>query len=119
MSIVTLVCWLGWITVLFYIDPHSTGVVGLILFYLSLFFALIGTFSLLGFFFRVWFLKTEMIFRHVGIAFRQALLFALLLVGSLILQGMRVFTWWNAGLFLVSLSLIEFFFLSRKENHPS
>ncbi|MFA5107069.1 MAG: hypothetical protein WC497_01935 [Patescibacteria group bacterium] len=114
MTIVTLICWLGWITVVFYIDPFSTGFIGLLLFYVSLFFALIGTFSLLGFFFRVWFLKTEMVFKHVGIAFRQALLFALLVIGAFVLQGMRIFTWWNAALFIISLSLIELFFLTRK-----
>ena len=114
MTIVTLICWIVWITVVFYIDPYSTGFIGLLLFYVSLFFALIGTFSLLGFFFRVWFLKTEMVFKHVGIAFRQALLFALLVIGAFVLQGMRIFTWWNAALFIISLSLIELFFLTRK-----
>lgn len=114
MSVVTLICWIGWITVVFYIDPNLTGFIGLFLFYVSLFFALIGTFSLLGFFFRVWFLKTEVVFKHVGIAFRQALLFSLLVIGAFVLQGMRVFTWWNAALFVISLSFIELFFLTRK-----
>jgi len=117
MTVVTLICWIGWITVLFYIEPANSGFVGLLLFYVSLFFALIGTFSLLGFFFRVWFSRAEIIFQHVGIAFRQALLFSLLLVGSLLLQGMRTLTWWNAILFVISLAILELFFLTRKSTH--
>lgn len=116
MSIVTTLCWIGWITVLFFIDPDQTEFIGIFLFYLSLFFALIGTFSLLGFFFRVWFSRKEIVFQHVGISFRQALLFSLLLVGSLALQGLRILTWWNAALFIVSISILEFFFLSRKDS---
>lgn len=118
MTIVTLICWIGWITVIFYIDPVATSFIGLLLFYVSLFFALIGTFSLLGFFFRVWFSKTDVLFQHIGIAIRQSLFFSLLLVGSLILQGMRTLTWWNAALFIISLSILELFFLTRKSSQP-
>ncbi len=117
MTAVTVICWIGWITVLFYIDPDSAGFIGLFLFYISLFFAVIGSFSLLGFFFRVWFSKEEVVFHHVGIAFRQALLFSLLLVGSLILQGMRILTWWNAALFVICLAVLELFFLTRKKSY--
>ncbi|MBU0706752.1 hypothetical protein KKG41_00055 [Patescibacteria group bacterium] len=115
MTIVTTICWIGWITVLFYINPDGAGFIGQVLFFVSLFFALIGTFSILGFFLRVWFSKKEMVFQHVGKAFRQAFLFSLLIVGSLILQGMRIFTWWNATLFIICVAMLELFFLTRKE----
>lgn len=117
ITVVTVICWIGWIVVLFYIDPKGTGFIGLFLFYISLFFALIGTFSILGFFIRVWFSKKEMVFQHVGIAFRQSLLFSILLVGSLVLQGMRIFTWWNALLFVFCLAVLEYFFLSHKNSY--
>lgn len=114
MTLVTLICWVGWMTVLFYIDPDTTGFVGLFLFYISLFFALIGTFTLGGFFFRVWFTKTEMIFQHVGIAFRQSVFFSVLLVGALVLQGLAMLTWWNSLFLLLAMIVLEYFFLSRR-----
>lgn len=117
MTITTIICWVGWITVLYYIDPESTGVIGLSLFYISLFFALIGTFTLAGFFIRIWFQKTEMLFQHVGVAFRQSMFFSLLVVGAVILQGMRLLTWWNAALFILFLATLEYFFLARRSTN--
>ncbi|MDP3964811.1 MAG: hypothetical protein Q8Q20_04130 [bacterium] len=113
MTVVTLVCWIGWITVVFYIDPDSGGFLGLSLFYLSLFLAITGTFALLGFFFRVWFSHNEKVFEHVGIAFRQSILFSILIVGALVLQGVRILTWWNVILFIFAVGLLELFFLTR------
>lgn len=85
-----------------------------LLFYGSLLLALVGTFSLLGFFLRVWFTKEEVIFRHLGISTRQSIWFALLLVGSLLLLGAGYLRWWSEILLIVFLVLLEFFFLSRK-----
>ncbi len=114
MSILSLVCWIAWIFVLSYLDPVESGALSHVLFYLSLFLALMGTFSLLGFFGRVWFSKEEVIFRHLGVSFRQAILFALFLTGLLMLQGVRFLRWWNVLLFMILLTIAEFLFLSKR-----
>jgi len=114
MMISTIFCWISWGMILYYVDPSSTGVVGLSAFYVSLFFALIGLLTLVGFYMRVWFSKNEILFAHVGPAFRQAILLSLVLVGSLLLQSFRLLTWWDGGLFIASVALLEFYFLSRK-----
>lgn len=114
MTVITLVCWIAWLIVLFYLDPEQTGLMGFLFFYVSLFFALIGTFSLLGFFVRVWFSKEQVIFRHLGVATRQSLWFSLLLIGTLLLQGAGFIRWWNVLLLIIFLTILEFFFLSRK-----
>lgn len=114
MSSATLFSWLAWLIVIFYINPEEAGFVGFAMFYLSLFLALVGSFSLLGFFTRVWFSREEVIFRHLGVATRQSLLFSILLVGSLILQGSGFFRWWSVVLLIAFITLLEFFFISRK-----
>ena len=108
MTVITLVCWIAWLIVLFYLDPEQTGLMGFLFFYVSLFFALIGTFSLLGFFARVWFSKEQVIFRHLGIATRQSLWFSMLLVGTLLLQGSGFIRWWNVLLLIIFLNSFSY-----------
>jgi hypothetical protein len=114
MTSATFLCWLAWLLVLFYFNPDEAGFVGFFLFHFSLLLALIGTFSLIGFFCRVWFTKEQVIFRHLGISTRQSLWFALLLVSALILKGAEYFRWWSILLIIIMLGLLEFFFLSRR-----
>ena len=114
ISISTLFCWLAWVTVLYYINPESSGFIGLFLFYISLLIALVGSFALLGFFFRVWFLAEDIVYKHVGVSLRQAILFSVLVVGGLFLQALRLLTWWNGLLFILGLVVLELFFLTRQ-----
>lgn len=117
VSIGTAISWLGWITVLYSVDPVSSGSVGRFLFYLSLFFALIGTFALIGFFFRTWFSRERIVERFISIAIRQAILLAILLVGTLMLQGNQLFSWWSGVLLLFAIAAVELFFLSQAQPH--
>lgn len=114
MGLGSLISWSAWFLIIFYIDPYNSGFVGLASFYLILFLALLGTLSLLGFFIRFIFLKKSVLFRHIGISLRQAILFSTLISFSLLLQANRLFTWWNAILLILSLALLEFFFLARE-----
>lgn len=114
MGLTTLVCWSSWLVVLFYLDPTNAGFPGFLLFYLSLFLALLGTFSLVGFFIRAWFSQEEMVYKHIGISLRQGLLFSMLLSVSLLLQGEKLFNWWSALFFILFLAVLESFFLSHK-----
>ncbi|MBU1148605.1 hypothetical protein KKI23_00790 [Patescibacteria group bacterium] len=116
ISLSTLLCWLAWVTVLYYINPESSGFIGLFCFYISLLIALVGTFALLGFFFRVWFSREEIVYKHVGISLRQSLLFSILIVGSLLLLGVELLTWWNGLLFIMGLAVFELFFLTRQSS---
>jgi len=117
MTTSTIICWIAWLVVLFYVNPDEGGFIGFVLFYLSLLIALIGTFSLIGFFCRVWFSKERIIFRHLGISTRQSVWFSALLIGVLLLQGTHYLRWWSALLLVILVTLMEFFFLSRKVVH--
>lgn len=114
MFVSTLFCWVSWILILVYIDPEQTSPVGILSFYISLFFAMVGTLTLCGFYLRVWFSKNEVLFAHVAPAFRQAIFLSIILVGSLVLQSFRLLTWWDGALLVGSVTLLEFYFMSRQ-----
>lgn len=113
MAMTTAICWGAFIIVLFRIDPNSAGSVGLLLFFVALFFAIWGSFSMLGFFIRYLFIKDTVLFRHVGISLRQAFWFAILICLSLFLVTQELLAWWMSILLVIGLSVLEGFFLSR------
>ena len=112
----TLIAWFSFLAVLFTMSP-DTGLLPLLLFYLTLFLALLGTFFLLGFGARYIFVRDTPFYRHLGISFRQGLLFTILVVGSLILQAAQYLRWWNLLLFFLFLVILEFFFSLKKKNY--
>lgn len=118
MSLTTVVCWLSFVIVLFRINPETGGSVGLLLFFISLFFALWGTLSLAGFFMRLLVKRQSVPFQHVGISLRQALWFALLVTISLFLVSQELFIWWMSLVLIVGLTLFEAFFLARSLQSP-
>lgn len=114
MLLATVLCWLALASVMFYINPSEAGIIGFILFYVSLFLSLVGTFSIIGFLLRVW-LTTMPIFRQVIISFRQGVLFSILVSVSLAMQSQQVLNWWIGLLLVALLGIIEMFFsLSSK-----
>ena len=114
MALSTAFCWLAWAMVILYINPFQAGILGFLFFYVSLLLALIGTFSLAGFLIRIILIKKEVISKLVGISFRQAILFAVLIVGLLFLQSKQLLTWWNILLLVLALTILEFFFISYR-----
>jgi hypothetical protein len=113
MALTTFVCWGAFVVVLFRIDPQTGGALALLLFFTSLFFALWGTLSLLGFFMRYLFQRQTVPFKHIGISLRQALWFAILVCLTLFLVSQELLVWWMSLLLIVSLTVLEAFFLSR------
>jgi len=116
MTSCTLLCWAGWLLVLFFINPDTTSLMGFLMFYLSLFFALTGTLALLSYLFRLIFTRINTKVEKVQISFRQAIFWSIVIVISLLLQSSRLLNWLNT-LFLVSLvTFIEFLFISLKKD---
>lgn len=108
----TVVCWSIFVYVVFLIDPMQTNRIGFVLFYASLFFALNGTFAIIGFLIRFIGLKREMEFYSVKTAFRQSFLFASLLVVILFLQSKNLLGTKNLVFLVIALSLIEYILLT-------
>jgi len=116
MTIGTTLCWLAWFFVVSSVNPLETGFWGIAFFYISLFLAFTGTFSVIGFLIRHHFVKNDMIiFHHVRHTFRQGILVSSLFIIALILLQQKLLTWWN-GIILVILFVIleSIIFANRK-----
>ena len=114
MSMATVAAWFGWVTVLMNQPPDAAVFLPFLLFYASLFVALIGTFALIGFLVRFHTHQEDLPFRQVALAFRQALSYAGLVIVVLILQSQRLLTLWNSFFLLGAFILLELFFLTRR-----
>jgi len=102
-------------TTLLFINPEQSGPLGLLFFYASLLLFLFGTIYFLSYAIHMRFLKWTSLFKNIQVSTRQSLLFSILIVGSLSLQGLRLLTWYNLIFFVLILTAVEFLFLSRKK----
>lgn len=112
MIIATALCWTGFIFVINNVNPEITNWLGFLLFYLSLFFSLVGSIAIIGFIIRFIFLKYELVINSVKTAFRQSVLFSLFIIIILFLLAKNLFSWLNVVLLIIGLSVLEFFLLS-------
>jgi hypothetical protein len=110
----TILCWAAWGLTISNIDPTDAGILGLASFFSSLFFALAGTFGLIGFYIRVWLSGNEIIYENIGLSFRQGVLISLCIIGILALQGIRMLTWWNGILLVLIIIMLEFYFMAKR-----
>lgn len=113
-------CWLAWFFVIYSFDPGLAAWWVFIFFYASLFLALVGTISVIGFLIKQRLIKQDdVVFRHVRRTFRQSLILAGLIIIVLLLRQAAVLRWWNApfllGLWLVLEGIV---FTNRKYRNP-
>ncbi len=116
MSIGAFICWLAWFFVVSSIDPTQTSLFGFLFFYLSLFLALTGTVSVMGFLVKKIILKEDrVVFHHVKSTFRQGMLTAMVIISGLILLQIKLLAWWSAILLVLFFTAVEgVIFTSRK-----
>lgn len=115
MAIGAVLCWAAWAVVLINVDPFQDTGVGFSFFYVSLFFALLGTVSLFSFFIRYYFSQADWpLFRLVQKSFHDALIISIVLTALLFLQGQGYLRWWNAGIAAAAIILLIFFKLFNK-----
>ena len=113
MLLGTAAALVSWIIVLFAIDPVVAGLPAKIAFYITLFIALTGIFSLFGALIRVLIVhKDGVVSREVSRAFRQGILFASIIALSLILASANFLRWWSILLLIFLFAGIELFFLT-------
>lgn len=112
MGLVSVTALAGWLAVIFYVDPETTGLFGQAAFFASLFCALSAFFILV---LTKWQVdpEDEKKARKLAASFRRGILLALFVVAILILQSLRLLVWWDALLVVVAILLVELFFLSR------
>jgi hypothetical protein len=112
-----LMAWLAWLIVLFKLNPYETMGLSLSFFFITLFVALACTFSVVGFYFRIWLFKNEIFYKHINIAFRQGVFLALIAVFALVFQMLRVLTWWSGFLLIFIAVLLEFYFSAKDSEY--
>jgi len=110
----TLLSWVAFVTVILKFNPYESVSLALAFFYVSLFIALSGTFTLLGYFFRLWLYRNEVFYLHINISLRQGVILSLIAVCCLVLLMLNVLTWWSGGLLITAASLLEFYFTSQE-----
>lgn len=114
----TAACWAAFSLVIANLDPGAGSWLVFTAFYVTLFLALLGTFSLLGMGIRLTLLRHESALTQVVIAFRQAFSFSFLVVAALFLQGEGLLQWWNVAMLIASLTFIEWAILLRERRIP-
>ena len=116
MSIGTFVCWGAWYFVIVNVDPFEGGKMGLFFFYVSLFLALMGSFSVVGFLVRSLVVKSdEALFHHVRHTFRHAILITSLIITALIFFQQKILNLWNGIVLLIFFLVLEsIIFANRK-----
>jgi len=112
----TILCWGGWLLVLFLVNPESTNFLGFFLFYASLFFALVGTLALMSYFLRFIFTRRYTKAEGVQISFRQAIFFSIVITGSFFLQANKLLSWFNTILLVALVTFVEFLIISLKRD---
>ena len=115
VGIAGLVSWVAWFIVLNKLDPFESMGISLSLFFLSMFFALSCTFTIVGFYFRLWLNKNEIYSQHISIAFRQGIELTIIALGCILFLIIGVLTWWSGFLLILCVSLVELYFVARQE----
>ena len=119
MTIATLAMWVAWLFVLHTIDPLQSGLTGFVLFYLTLFVALLGTTVLSGSLIRSWVHPDELLYRQTLRSFRQGFILSGLFICSLWLFAFEAMRWWTILLLIILFSLIELFFVSKQSKRSN
>lgn len=87
--------------------------VTVILYFVSLFFFLLGIAAIAGFMFRKWWFHNELLHQNVRVSVRQAILFSFFVLSALALSVMRLLTWWDGLILAISFGLIELYFKTK------
>lgn len=114
VKIVTLFSFIALSLVVYFIDPEKTGWAGKTIFYLVLFFTLSGLLNLILIKLRNIWGGEKTVILNISLSSRQSVLLSTILVGLLVLQGLRILVWWAGLLLAAGIFLVELYFLSRK-----
>jgi len=110
----TLLAFGVWLLVFFNTSPVDADKLTYAAFYASLFTWFAGLLTFIFYYARVFFGNKEVVYQHFPASIRQATLISFALVSLLFFQSLGVLNWWEVGLWLTSILLLEMFFKSGK-----
>jgi len=108
--------WVIFFLILFFTEPTKANTVIFVAFFTTLFLAILGTFGLLEFRLTLKYKSSENVKNKMFTAFRHGFMVAVVLVGLLFMEGVDVLTFWDGGIFVLAILLIEGYFLSKDNN---
>jgi hypothetical protein len=112
----TVLCWCAWAIVVGNIDPTTSGLLGILFFYFSLFLALIGTVSIVNLLFHKIVIKqTEVVLQKIKMIFRQSIIFSILVIICLEFLHQGWLRWWSALILLLLGLTIEGMIFTKKK----
>jgi hypothetical protein len=115
LFVASVLCWAAFLLIVNAVSPDEAGIFGFSALVASFFFGLVGVTTLIGFFVRKRTSNNASHFGSISSAFRQGVLFSLVVMGLIGLQSLKLLTWWSGGLLAVAVFLFEFYFRGRWE----
>jgi hypothetical protein len=113
VEVLTIVFWAVFFMVLFFVNPYKSASSLFVLFFVSIFFAVAGTWGLFEFYIVTKIKGVEEIKSRSFSAFRHGAMVSLVLTGILFMQGAGVLTPWDGVVFMLAIILFEAYFLTR------
>jgi len=110
----TAVSWLSLFMVINRLDPFVNPLTALVSISITLMLALTGTFTIIGFYIRLFWMKNSLYFYNINVSFRQGLLLAFGVCIMLGFQAFRILNWWDGIIIILFITIIEFSFLSKR-----
>lgn len=119
MFFATVLCWVSFGMVVVNIDPFQGSIIGFSFYYISFFFAMLGTTTLGSFMaYRLFSRSGLPMFRYVKKSFRNGMFFSVIALALMYLQIHALLNLWNFTLFLLVVALIISFSVSTKQSGP-
>ena len=105
--------WVAFFLTLFKLSPYESMGLSMTFFFVTLFIALSCTFTVVGFYFRMWLFRNEVFYRHISISMRQGIFLSLIVVFCFVFLALRVLNWWTGMLLILAAVLLEAYFSSK------
>ena len=106
--------WWSLVIVVERVGVYSSPQIALPLFYATLFIALASSFSLFGYFLRIWVSRDPVSYTAINISLRQGSLLSLSICSAFVFQHLGALTIWTGVLLVVIALAIEFYFMASE-----
>jgi len=113
VEVLSIVFWVVFLLILFFINPYRADANIFILFFVSLLLAIAGTWSVIEFRVKIKVSGPDETNRKIASSFRHGLMVALALSGLLFMRGIDVLSLWEGLVFVLAIILFEAYFMTR------
>lgn len=107
--ITTLLTLVAFLLVLFYFDPLTSGLVGIVLFFISLGITLMGIITLMVFAMMKNKYPDDPV-KTYNISLRSGVLLGVVLISFIFLKSLGVLSWWNTIMIILVAVVLEIYF---------